>query len=140
MMSLEEEGQLLEEEKWKADEDEGYSIVYTKTHEKRAEQSMSRAERREQDEKHKKDEAAKKAAQEEADRLAQEEAKCVIKRAQLKEEQLAIQKRLEHKRKLQEMVEKGGMQEPNKDPDRSFWDISLLLLPVCHLVPQVYQA
>ena len=46
-----------------------------------------------------------KAAQAEADRVAQEEAKCVIERAQLEEEELAVQRRLECKRKLQEMAE-----------------------------------
>ena len=72
---------------------------------------MSRAERREQDEKRKKEEAAKKAAQEAADRLKQEEAKHIIERAQLEEEEIAVQKRLECKRKLQEMAEEKEMQE-----------------------------
>ena len=45
MMSPEEEEKQLEGEKQKADEDVGYSKVYTKTHEKQAERSMSRAER-----------------------------------------------------------------------------------------------
>ena len=35
-----------------------------------------------------------KAAQAEADRVAQEEAKCVIERAQLEEEELAVQKNI----------------------------------------------
>ena len=46
-----------------------------------------------------------KAAQEAKDRMAQDEAKCIIKRAQLEEEELAVQKRLERKQKLQEMAE-----------------------------------
>ena len=66
---------------------------------------MSRAERREQDEKRKREEAALKAAQEAKDRMVQDEAKCIIERAQLEEEELAVQKRLEQKRKLQEMAE-----------------------------------
>ena len=86
-------------------EEEGYGKVYTKTHEKRAERSLSRAERREQDEKCKRQEAATKVAQEAVDRMAQDEAKRIIERAQLEEEELAVQKRIEHKRKLQEMAE-----------------------------------
>ena len=66
---------------------------------------MSRAERREQDEKRKRAEAASKAAQEAKDRMAQDEAKRIIERAQLEEEELAVQRRLEQKRKLQEMAE-----------------------------------
>ena len=88
----------------KTDEEEGYSKVYTKTHEKRAEQSLSRLERREQEEELKRQEAARKKAQEEADRVAQEEAQCIIERAQLEEEERAVQKRLECKRRTQEMV------------------------------------
>ena len=42
----------------KMDEEEGYSKVYTKTHEKRAERSLSRLERREQEEERKRQEAA----------------------------------------------------------------------------------
>ena len=64
-----------------------------------------RSERREQEEERKRQEAAQKEAQEEADRRAQEEAKRNIKRAQLEEEEWAVQKRLECKRKIQEMVE-----------------------------------
>ena len=37
--------------------------------------------------------------------MAQEEAKCIIERAQLEEEELVVQKRIEHKRKIQEMVD-----------------------------------
>ena len=111
MMSQEEEDKQPEGEKQKADEGEGYGRVYTKTHEKRVELSMSHAERREQDKKRKKEEAAKKAAQEAADRLKQEEAKHIIERAQLEEEEMAVQKRLECKRKLQEMAEEKEMQE-----------------------------
>ena len=105
MLSLEESEKQKAGEKEKTEEEEGYSKVYTKTHEKCAEQSMSRAERREQDEKHKREEAALKAAQEVKDRMAQDEAKHIIERAQLEEEELAVQKRLERKRKLQEMAE-----------------------------------
>ena len=111
MLSLEESKKQLAGEKEKTEEEEGYSKVYTKTHEKCAKQSMSRAERREQDEKHKREEAALKAAQEAKDRMAQDEAKHIIKRAQLEEEELAVQRRLEQKRKLQEMAEE-------KDKDR----------------------
>ena len=46
-----------------------------------------------------------KGTQEAADRMAQEEAKRIIERAQLEEEELAVQKRLECKRKIQEMVD-----------------------------------
>ena len=87
------------------DEDEGYGKIYTKTHKKWAERSMSQAEKREQDRKRKREEAAKKEAQEAAARLAQDEAKCVIEKTQLEEEELAVQKKLERKRKLQEMAE-----------------------------------
>ena len=66
---------------------------------------MSRAERREQDEKCKRAEAALKAAQEAKDKMAQDEAKHIIERAQLEEEELVVQRRLEQKRKLQEMAE-----------------------------------
>ena len=37
--------------------------------------------------------------------MAQEEAKCIIERAQLEEEKLEVQKRLECKCKIQEMVD-----------------------------------
>ena len=37
--------------------------------------------------------------------MAEEEAKCIIERAQLEEEELAVQKRLERKHKIQEMVD-----------------------------------
>ena len=90
----------------KTDEEEGYGKIYTKTHEKRAERSLSRSERREQEEECKRQEATRKEAQEEADRVAQEEAKRNIERAQLQEEEWAVQKRLERKRKkIQEMVD-----------------------------------
>ena len=89
----------------KTEEEEGYGKVYTKTHEKRAERSLSTLERREQEEKHKRQEAAQKEAQEAADRRAQGEAKRIIKRAQLEEEELAVQKRIERKCKIQEMAD-----------------------------------
>ena len=89
----------------KTDEEEGYGKIYTKTHKKRAEQSLSRSERREQEEECKRQEATGEKGQEEADRVAQEEAKCNIQRAQLEEEEQVVQKRLECKRKIQEMVE-----------------------------------
>ena len=94
MMSPEEEEKQPEGEKQKTDEDVGYSKLYTKTHKKHAERSMSRVERREQDEKRKKEEATAKAAQAEADRIVQEEAKRVIERAQLEEEELGVQKNI----------------------------------------------
>ena len=93
MLSPEEGEKQQAGEKQKMDEDEGYGKVYTKTHEKQAEQSLSRAKRREQDEKRKREEAAKKVAKEAADRMAQDEAKH-IKRAQLEEEDLAVQKKV----------------------------------------------
>ena len=96
MLSPEESEKQQAGEKEKMEE-EGYSKVYTKTHEKRAEQSMSRAERREQDEKRKRAETALKAAQEVKDRMAQDETKHIIERAQLEEEELAVQRRLEQK-------------------------------------------
>ena len=97
MLSQEESEKQQAGEKEKMEEEEGYSKVYTKTHEKRAERSMSTAERREQDEKRKRAEAALKAAQEAKDRMAQDEAKHIIERAQLEEEELAVQRRLERK-------------------------------------------
>ena len=105
MLSPEESEKQQAGEKEKADEEEGYSKVYTKTHEKCAERSLLRAEKRKQDEKCKRQEAALKAAQEVKDRMAQDEAKQIIERAQLEEEELAVQKWLERKRKLQEMAE-----------------------------------
>ena len=45
MMSPQEEEKQPEGEKQKTDESVGYSKVYTKTHEKQAERSLSRAER-----------------------------------------------------------------------------------------------
>ena len=48
---------------------------------------------------------ASKAAQEVKDRMAQDEAKHIIERAQLEEEELAVQRRLEWKQKLPEMAE-----------------------------------
>ena len=95
MLSPEEGEKQQTSEKQKADKDEGYGKIYTKTHEKWVERSMSRAERREQDEKRKRKEAAQKVAQEAADRLAQEEVKRIIERAQLEEEELVVRKRLE---------------------------------------------
>ena len=78
MLSPEESEKQQAAGKEKTAEEEGYGRVYTKTHEKRAEQSMSPAERREQDEKRKRQEAALKEAQETADRMAQDEAKRII--------------------------------------------------------------
>ena len=95
MLSEEESEKQQAGEKEKTDKEERYSKVYTKTHEKCAERSMSRAERREQDEKRKREEVALKAAQEAKDRMAQDEAKCIIERAQLEEEELVVQRRLE---------------------------------------------
>ena len=105
MLSLDEGDKQQASGKDKTDEEEGYGKIYTKTHEKRAEQSLSRSERREQEEERKRQEAARKEAQKEADMVAQEEAKCNIKREQLEEEERAVQKRLECKRKIHEMVD-----------------------------------
>ena len=66
---------------------------------------LNKAERREQEEKCKRQEAELKEAQEAADRMAQDEAKHIIERAQLEEEELAVQKRIQHKRRIQEMAE-----------------------------------
>ena len=60
---------------------------------------------REQEEERKRQETARKEAQEAADRRTQDKAKRIIKRAQLEEEELAVQKRIERKRKIQEMVD-----------------------------------
>ena len=105
MLSPEESDKQQTSGKDKTEEEEGYGKVYTKTHKKRAERSLLRLERKEQEEEHKRQETTQKEAQEVADRMAQEEAKHVIERAQLEEEELAVQKRLEHKRKIQEMVD-----------------------------------
>ena len=85
MISPDESDKQQTSGKDKTEEEEGYGKVYTKTHEKRAEQSLSRSERRKQEEERKRQEAAQKEAQEAADRRAQEEAKWVIERAQWKE-------------------------------------------------------
>ena len=50
MLSPEEGDKQQTSGKDKMDEDEGYAKVYTKTHEKRAERSLMRSERREQEE------------------------------------------------------------------------------------------
>ena len=105
MMSPEEEEKQMEKGKKSMEEGGTYSKVYTKTHEKRGERSLSQAEKKEQEEKKKNEEVAAQAAQAEADRLVQEEAKCIIKRVQLEEEELAVQKRLDCKRKQQELEE-----------------------------------
>ena len=105
MLSPEESDKQQASEKEKTEEKEGYGKVYTKTHKKRAERSLTRAERREQEEKHKRQEAERKEAQETADRMAQDEAKHIIERAQLEEEELAVQKRIECKWRIQEMAE-----------------------------------
>ena len=105
MLSPEESDKQQASGKDKTEEEEGYGKVYTKTHEKRAEQSLSRSERREQEEEHKRQETAQKEVQEAADRMAQDEAKHIIERAQLEEEELVVQKRIERKRKIQEMVD-----------------------------------
>ena len=111
MMSPDEGEKQTDKTKKDTEEGDTYGKVYTKTHEKRAERTMSRAEWKEQEEQRKKEEAAKEAAKAEADRVAQEEAKHIIERAQLKEEELAVQKRLEQKRKLQELAEEREAQE-----------------------------
>ena len=58
-----------EKDKDKPKEAEGYGKVYTKTHETRSERSLSRAEKRKQEEKWKKEEAERKAAQLKADKF-----------------------------------------------------------------------
>ena len=78
MLSPEEGEKQQTSEKQKTDEREGYSKVYTKTHEKWAKQSLSQAEKRGQDKKSKREEAAQKVTQEAADRMAQDEAKRII--------------------------------------------------------------
>ena len=105
MLSPEESEKQQAGKKEKTEGEEGYSKVYTKSHEKRAKRSMSRAERREQDEKCQRAEAALKTAQEVKDKMANDEAKHIIERAQLEEEELAVQRRLERKRKQQDMAE-----------------------------------
>ena len=105
MMSPKESDKQVEEDKQKTDESQGYGKVYTMMHEKRAERSLSRAEKREQYEKRKKEEAARKAAQMKADKCAQEEVKQVIERAQLEEEEMAVQKKIDRKRKLQDQAD-----------------------------------
>ena len=115
MMSPEEGERQTEKTKKDTEESDMYGKVYTKTHERRAERSVSRAERKEQKEQKKKEEVQKAAAEAEADRIAQEEAKRVIERAQLEEEELAVQKRLERKRRQQESAEKEEMQGKSTD-------------------------
>ena len=110
MMTPEEEDKQ-EGEKWKEDESEGYRKVYTKTHEKRAERSVSRAEKKAQEEQQKKEEAARKAAKAEADKVAQEEAQRLIERKQLEAEEMAMQKKLDRKRKLQDQADEGETKE-----------------------------
>ena len=58
MLSLEESDKQQASGKDKMEEEEGYGKVYTKTHEKRAERSLSRSARREQEEEHKRQETA----------------------------------------------------------------------------------
>ena len=77
---------------------------------------MSRAERREQDEKCKRTEVVLKAAQEVEDRMAQDEAKRIIERAQLEEEELAVQRRIEQKQKWQEMAKHSNIRLQTKYP------------------------
>ena len=104
MMTLEEEDK---QEKPKEDESERYRKVYTKTHEKKAKRSISRAEKKAQDEQQRKEEAACQAAQAEVDKIAQDEARRLIERKQLEAEEIAVQKKLDRKCKLQELVEEG---------------------------------
>ena len=106
MLSPEESEQQQIAEKGKTAEKEGYGKVYTKTHEKRAERSMTRAEKKEQNEKRKKQEAALKEAQEATDRMAQDEARRIIERAQLEEEELSVQKKMERRRKRKGIEDK----------------------------------
>ena len=113
MMSEESEKQD-EKDKDKPKECEGYGKVYTKTNETRSKRSLSRAEKREQEEKRKKVEADRKAAQLEADRYAKEEAKRISEREWLEQEELNMQKKIERKRKIEEDKEKEVAGEPSK--------------------------
>ena len=108
MLSPEEGDKQQTSGKDKTDEEEGYTKVYTKTREKRAERSLTRSERREQEEQHRRQEAEWKRTQEVVDKRAHEEAKRVIERAQLEEEELAVQKRIERKHKAQEVSDERG--------------------------------
>ena len=110
MMSPEEGEKHMEKAKKDTEESATYGKVYTKTHDKRAERSVSRAERKEQEEQKRREETQKAVAEAEASKVAQEEAKRVIERAQLEEEELAVQKRMERKRKEQELTEEGNTQ------------------------------
>ena len=110
MMSPDEGERQAEKTTKDMEESDTYGKVYTKTHEKRAERSISRAERKEHEEQKRREEVQKAAAEAEANRVAQEEAKRVIERAQLEEEELAVQKRIERKRKEQELAEEGNTQ------------------------------
>ena len=103
MLSPEESEKQQTAEKEKTAEKEGYGKVYTKTQEKRAERTLSRAVKREQVEKRKRQEAALEEAQEATDRMAQDEAQRIIERAQLEEEELSIQKKMERRRKRKDM-------------------------------------
>ena len=89
----------------KTDKEKGYAKVYTKTHEKRAERSLTRSERREQEEECKRQETAWKKVQDAVDKKAQEGVERVIERAQLEEEELAVQKRMERRCKAQEVTD-----------------------------------
>ena len=99
MLSPEEGEQQQIAEKGKMAEEEGYSKVYTKTHEKRAERSVTRSEKREQDEKCKKQEAALKEAHEAEDRMAQDEVQHSTEEKRLEEEEAMVQKKMERRRK-----------------------------------------
>ena len=105
MLSLEEGDKQQTMAKDKTEKEEGYTKVYIKTHEKRAERSLMRSERREQEEECKRQETAWKKAQDAVDKKAQEEVEHVIERAQLEEEELAVQKRMEQRRKAQEVTD-----------------------------------
>ena len=103
MLSPEESKKQQTAEKGKTAEEEGYGRVYTKTHEKRAERSMSQAERREQNEKRKRKEEELKEAQEAADRMAQDEVQRITEKAQLEEEESRVQEKMERRRKRKAM-------------------------------------
>ena len=110
MLSPEEGEQQQVAEKGKTAEEEGYGKVYTRTHEKRAERSMTRAEKREQDEKRRKQEAALKEAHEAADRMAQDEVQRSTEEKRLEEEEAMVQKKMERRRKRKVTEEQKGVE------------------------------
>ena len=120
MMSPEEEDKQVEE-KERADVSEGYEKVYTKMHEMRGEQSISRAEKKAQGEQQRKDEEACKAAKAQVDKCAQDEAQRLIEKQQLEAEEMAVQRRIDKKRELEEQVEKDKEKEDLSKSSKQQW-------------------